>query len=334
MEWIKAIIKTNAYGAETVTGILMSNGITGMEIIDPQDRVRHLTEISHSWDYVEDSLMDVPSDEAHVVFYVTKDSNGEGMLTRIQECLTELKRESDQANPNSLDSNRLDLGSLELKLESADDKTWLNEWKKYFKPLHIGNVVIVPEWDEYTASHGEVIFTIDPGSAFGTGQHQTTRLCIESLQEFMGRGDTLLDVGCGSGILSIIGLLLGAESVFACDIDPAGAIAATNKNATLNPVDITRLQIHAGDAISDPVLRGRICEVKYDIVVANIVADVIIEILPLVSEVLKPGGFFIASGIISERLEDVLTAFASAKIKVHHVNELEDWHCVIGKHHA
>ena len=328
MEWIKAIIKTNGFGTEAVTGILMSNGIVGMEIIDPQDRVRHLTETSHNWDYAEDSLMDASSDEAHVVFYVTKDSNGECLLNSIRESLSALKNEGQAIQTD------LHLGKLELQVESADDKTWLNEWKKYFKPLHIGKVVIVPEWEAYAATPNEVVFTIDPGSAFGTGQHETTRLCIMALQEFLRPGDMMLDVGCGSGILSIIGLLLGAESAFACDIDPAGAIAATNRNAMLNPVDITRLQIHAGDAINDPGLRRKICANKYDIIAANIVADVIIELLPLVKVALKPNGFFIASGIISERLDDVLIGFSTVGLEVHHINELEGWRCVVGKHHA
>jgi len=322
MEWTKATVQTTTIGTELVTGVLMAAGIPSAEIIDPQDRVRHLQSVSRTWDYADAPLMMAESEDALVVFYVTQDDAGKLLVEDVKNRL------------RLLGENFTDIGSLNVSLENADEENWAHEWKKHFKPLHFGKVVIVPEWEAYAATPNEVVFTIDPGSAFGTGQHETTRLCIMALQEFLRPGDMMLDVGCGSGILSIIGLLLGAESAFACDIDPAGAIAATNRNAMLNPVDITRLQIHAGDAINDPGLRRKICANKYDIIAANIVADVIIELLPLVKVALKPNGFFIASGIISERLDDVLIGFSTVGLEVHHINELEGWRCVVGKHHA
>jgi len=325
MEWIKAFVETTTPGAEVVTGVLLLNGITGMEIIDPQERIRHLTETARVWDYADESLLESSSTDAHVVFYVTKDANGEAVLDDIRSSLSSLKSECG-----------IEFGSLDLRLESTDDESWLHEWKKHFKPLHIGDIVIVPEWKKYEPASNEKVFIIDPGSAFGTGQHQTTQLCIRALQERLKPGDRLLDIGCGSGILSIIGLLLGADSVFACDIDPAGAIAATKKNATLNPVDISRLEIHAGDAISDSDLRAKICENKFDVIVANIVADVIIALLPLFKAALKPGGVFIASGIIEERLDDVIEAFVvlGQGFVVLDKSDFEGWRCVVGKIHA
>jgi ribosomal protein L11 methyltransferase len=235
-----------------------------------------------------------------------------------------------------------------MRCESADDESWLNEWKKHFKPLRVGRVVIVPEWESYTprksstlsfgeaccdfgAAQDEVVFTIDPGSAFGTGQHQTTQLCVSAMQKYISAGDTILDIGCGSGILSIIALLLNAEKVVACDIDPAGAIAATRKNARLNPVDLTRLEVHAGDALSDENLREKICAHKYDVVVANIVADVIVELVPLAKAVLKTGGYFVSSGIIAERASEVVDGFEKSGFKIEQNLSLDGWHCIVGR---
>ncbi|MCL2216427.1 MAG: 50S ribosomal protein L11 methyltransferase [Defluviitaleaceae bacterium] len=334
MEWIKAAIKTTTVGTEAVTGILIQSGITGMEIIDPQDRVRHLTEGVRTWDYADESLLTASSEEARVIFYVTKDTGGESILGLVRRKLASLKRDAKSPNAEPTDGAALELGSLELLLESANDESWLNEWKKHFKPLRVGGVTIVPEWEDYTPATGETVFRIDPGTAFGTGQHQTTKLCVMALQEFLRPGDRLLDIGCGSGILSVIGLLLGADSVFACDIDPAGAISATRKNAALNSVDINRLEIHAGDAISDSGLREKIIERKFDVIVANIVADVIIELLPLFKLALKPDGIFVASGIIGERLGDVLAAIDNENFNLFAKISLEGWLCVVGKPHA
>lgn len=346
MEWTKIVVHTTPYGAEVVTGVLIANNIAGSEIINPQERVRHLTETARIWDYADENLLHAPSDEVHVVFYVTKDENGDALLSDIRNDLSQLKTDTTEVGEG------VDLGTLEVKLESADDETWLHEWKKHFKPLRIGNVVIVPEWETYTPRKGsalsfgeaccemssfgsanqEIVFTIDPGSAFGTGQHQTTQLCISALQKYLKRGDTLLDIGCGSGILSIIGLLLGAETVVACDIDPAGAIAATKKNARLNPIDLNRLHIHAGDALSDEDLRTEITRHKYEVIVANIVADVIIDLVPFVCENLKSRGHFIASGIIDNRAEDVIAAFECAQsLEITQKLNLDGWYCIVGQ---
>ncbi|MCL1882588.1 MAG: 50S ribosomal protein L11 methyltransferase [Defluviitaleaceae bacterium] len=315
MIWIKARVKTTQFGAEVVTAVLMENNIAGAEIIDAKERIRNLTASSGEWDYAEAELF-VDSEDVYVIFYVTDDSQGKKLLDDIG---AELSRQSDL------------LGiQLQVDVETADDKLWLNEWKKHFKPFKIGGITIVPEWEKYDSSGNEIVFTIDPGSAFGTGQHQTTRLSILALQENLKKGDRLLDIGCGSGILSIIGLLLGAGEVLACDIDPAGAIAATNKNARLNPVDISRLKILSGDALSDEKLRNEICAKEYNVVVANIVADVIIELVPFVKGILAQNGVFIASGIIDERAEEVSAVFEKNNFECTEI-KLEGWFCFVGK---
>ena len=322
MEWIKTTIKTTQVGAEVVIGMLMSNNISGFEIIDSVERVKFLTETAHLWDYAEEELMKVSSDDVDVVFYVTNDDVGQDMLESIELSLEEVKT-SDE---------KFVYGDLTLYMNNESDENWLHEWKKHFKPIHIGKIVVVPEWEDYIKNEDEVVFIIDPGSAFGTGQHQTTKLCIKSLQKYLKLDDDVLDIGCGSGVLSIISLLLGCKHVFACDIDPAGAIAATKKNTELNGIDLSLIEIHSGDVISDKALQDKISIKKYDVIVANIVADVIIEILPFVKNILKQGGYFISSGIIIKRADDVINAFKKNGFNISCKEELEGWLCVVGYH--
>jgi len=323
MEWIKASVETTTLGAEVMTGMLSSYGINSVEIVDPQERAHYFAKAVRTWDYADESLMVADSDCAYVVFYVTKDKSGKQLLSNVQEGLLGLVSGPDMP----------DMGSLELRQEAANDETWLHEWKKHFKPIHIGRIVVVPEWVKYEPEGDEVVFVIDPGTAFGTGQHQTTQLCISALQKWTLPGDKVLDVGCGSGILSIISLLLKANYVCAIDIDPAGAIAATKRNAELNPVNLNLLKVLSGDLLTDTNVRESVGN-GYDVVVANIVADVIIPLAPLVNNLAKKSGLFIASGIISNRLDEVLEAFIAANMTVLAQEELEGWHCVVGRTNA
>lgn len=308
MQWIKASIKTTSDNIELVTGILMTCGINSVEIIDAQERAQYFASHTRNWDYADESLLIADTDYAYVVFYVTEDVAGKQLLETVRE--------------------RID--TLPLNIESTNDETWLNEWKKHFKPIRIGRIIIVPEWEDFTPQDNDIVFTIDPGSAFGTGQHQTTQLCISALQKQVIPGDRILDIGCGSGILSIISLLLKASFVCAIDIDPAGAIAATKNNAKLNPININSLEVLSGDILSDETVRKNV-GTGYDVVVANIVADVIIPLAPLANNLAKAGGLFIASGIIGERLDEVKAAFTNNKIEIIAHEELEDWNCVVGR---
>ena len=320
MEWIRTSIETTSLGVEVVTGALMACGINSVEIIDAQERANYFADNTRSWDYADEALMvDDNNGCAYVLFYVTHDNDGECQLTKVEGALEAIRD--------------LNIGTLAMRRESANDETWLNEWKKHFTPITIGNIVVVPEWESYQAKNAEIVFRIDPGSAFGTGQHQTTQLCIKALQEWVKPQHRVLDIGCGSGILSIISMLLGASFVYAVDTDPAGAMAATKRNASLNPVDMEKMKIFPGDVLTDNNVRMDVGG-NYDIVVANIVADVVAPLASIVADFTRHGGLFIASGIITERLHDVTDAFTSAGISVLAQDEQEGWHCIVGQVNA
>jgi len=337
MKWTKVCIHTASAHIDVLAAWLPDFGIAGVEIIDPQEYAVFLAQDKTAWDYVDDALVNIPTDEAScVVCYLPADAQGAQTLTQMKEALPQLTFDT------------------QLAVESVDDEDWLEEWKKHFAPIRAGRVIIVPAWDaslqgkahsdnvsisdnlsvpEALAADGsavdakEITFVLDPGSAFGTGQHATTFLCVQALQDYVQPGYVLLDAGCGSGILSIIGLQLGAARVVACDIDPS-AISATYKNAALNQIDPAHIQVLHGNIITDPSTRDTVTAQQYDIVVANIVADVVIALLPLVPALLKPGGIFIASGIIDDRAADVHAALPSGLFLVSD-EKREGWHCLV-----
>ena len=298
--WEKITVKARtSEDIESITAVLISCGIVGMEIIDHAERVRDLNNLISAWDYADESLLE-PSTEKNIVFYIAKEDGCEEQERKIK---SELKK----------------VDCFEIIRECEYDCQWLNEWKKYFKPIKIGNVTIVPEWEKYEPKKNETIFRIDPGAAFGTGQHESTKLSILALQEYVKNDDVMLDIGCGSGILSCIGKMLGAKKVIACDIDPIGAVRATKKNIALN--GLSNIEVFSGDVFSS----SKICEETYDVVVANIVADVIIELLPLVNKLLKKGGLFISSGIIGDRAEEVKDAFRKTSLNIIWQKEINNW---------
>ena len=221
--------------------------------------------------------------------------------------------------------DRFALNGMEFRCEvgSVDEKDYAESWKQYYKPLHIGEkIVVVPEWERYDRKDGELILTLDPGMAFGTGSHETTSLCVEMLQKTVLEGSRVLDIGCGSGILSIASLILGAGSVKALDIDP-NAVKVTGENARLNSFSGT-LDVQTANILEDKTpLKG----LKFDIIVANIVADIIIRLCGFIGDYLENGGVFITSGIITERRADVIDAFEKNGFVVAEENEKRGWLC-------
>ncbi len=315
MNWIQVSIETTTEGIEPICGRLYSIGITGTEIEDANDFNDFLENDTKYWDYVDESLMYKKTAPTRVKIYVTENESGHEQLLLVRRAIEELK---------NTDNDGL-FGTLDISLINMKEQDWAENWKQYYKPLKVGkNIIIKPEWEPLGDSEGRTVFTINPGMSFGTGTHESTQLCLENLEKNIKNGDSVLDLGCGSGILSIIALLLGADNALAVDIDPNAAKIAA-ENAAKNGFGEPRYRTLAADVLSDEKVRAEITEKKYDIVLANIVADVIIALAPFVKTVLKQGAVFICSGIILDRKNDVLSALSDNGLTVTDVCDKREW---------
>ncbi|MBR2405282.1 MAG: 50S ribosomal protein L11 methyltransferase [Clostridia bacterium] len=315
MEWIKVTIFTSSAGIDFVCDMLSELGITGVEIEDEQDFTQFLEQNHKYWDYVDDELMQQKKKETCVKIYLENNDTLTENLVALKSALTSLAKNDTTG----------EWGRLEFDTEGINEEDWANNWKKYFHPIEVGSKILIqPEWEPLDGSTERIVFTVNPGMTFGTGTHHTTKLCIEELEKYITPSTELLDIGCGSGILSVISLLLGAKEAWALDIDPACEHVAF-ENATLNGVDTSKYHIYSGDITSDKALFDTLSVRKYDVIVANIVADVIIAILPVVRKLIKDGGIFVCSGIIEERLPDVLEAMESKSITVCHKSMAGGW---------
>jgi len=295
-----------------VSNLLIAVGVGGFEVIDPRDFQEFLDTVTPHWDYVDEELLKRQSDRTLFKVYAADNEQGHQMLKEIEARVEELR----QAPEAEL------YGTLEITVCDLPEEDWQSGWKQYYKPIHVGRLVVVPMWEDYTATQGETVMKIDPGMAFGTGAHETTRLCLKALTQVDLAGKSLLDVGCGSGILSIGGVLLGAKDAFGCDIDQL-AVEVAKRNAALNGL-MERTAYAAGDLLS--VVHG-----QYPIVVANIVADVILTLLKDLHRVLLPGGLFVASGIIDTRKDELLDGIRAAGLTVLSVEEERGWVAILSK---
>lgn len=319
MDWIKVSIYTTSEGIEPLSGRLYQLGITGLEIEDEKDFKDFLENNKQYWDYVDDDLIKEKEGETEVIAYVSDNAAGHEMLMAIRNTVAELKQ---------LDEDG-EFGRLEIEIDNMCEEDWANNWKKYFHPLNVGEKILIkPEWEETDNPEGRVVFSVNPGMSFGTGSHYTTQLCIENLEGFINSDTKVLDLGCGSGILSIISLLLGAESAFAVDIDP-NAVDIAYQNAERNNIDKSKYIVKAGDIITNTALQEEIAKDKYDVVVANIVADVIIALAPKAKEYMKEGGVFITSGIIEDRIDDVKEALEKCGFKIESIKQRKDWASIV-----
>lgn len=319
MDWIKVSIYTTSEGIEPLSGRLYQLGITGLEIEDEKDFKDFLENNKQYWDYVDDDLIKEKEGETEVIAYVSDNAAGHEMLMAIRNTVAELKQ---------LDEDG-EFGRLEIEIDNMCEEDWANNWKKYFHPLNVGEKILIkPEWEETENPEGRVVFSVNPGMSFGTGSHYTTQLCIENLEKFINNDTKVLDLGCGSGILSIISLLLGAESAFAVDIDP-NAVDIAYQNAERNNIDKSKYTVKAGDIITNTALQEEIAKDKYDVVVANIVADVIIALAPKAKEYMKDGGVFITSGIIEDRIDDVKEALTQCGFKIESIKQRKDWASIV-----
>ena len=312
MNWIELKIITEAQAIEPICGALYDRGITGIEISDKDDFKEFLENNRKYWDYVDEELERLKEADSCITVYFGDDDEGKSQLTLAKDVL------------GKLIENSPELGKVEFRLKNVKDEDWSENWKQFFKPIEVGErVLIVPEW-EIAPESDRTKFIINPGCSFGTGSHESTRMCIEEIEKYVSNDSDVLDLGCGSGILSVIALLLGARDAVAVDIDPM-AVETAYSNLALNGLSKEIYHGYAGDITSDKELLQKLSVKKYDLVIANIVADVIITLSDYVKAFMKPDSIFICSGIIIERREEVKLALEKAGLKVTEERIMGEW---------
>ena len=310
-------VYTKSEAVDVLVMRLSELGITGFVIHDSADFDEFLENKDANWDYVDDELMGLKTVPTHITLYLQDNPQGLETLTELKGALADFKAESPDF-----------YGSLEIKIDNVKEEDWANNWKQYYKPFNVGEKLIIkPSWENVENTGGRKILEIDPASTFGTGQHHTTKLVMERLEKIVNEGDRVLDLGCGSGILSIAALLFGAESAVMVDIFE-NAVKTAGENVEKNGFDKNRYMAYCGNVIEDSALRERIGG-GYNVIAANIVADVIIAMSGLFGGFLAKDGTLIVSGIITERLPEVLTALEGNGFKVASLSEEEGWNAIV-----
>ena len=309
MKWNKYTIKTVSGAEDMISATLAELGIQGVEIEDRQP----LTEEEKQQMFV-DILPELPADDgtARVSFYLEPEEDNPGILARVREELENLR-------------NFTDIGEGTILSSETEDADWINNWKQYFKQFYVDDILIIPSWEEVKEEdRDKMILHIDPGTAFGTGMHETTQLCIRQLKKYVKPGDEILDVGTGSGILSIIALKLGAGHALGTDLDPC-AVPAVEDNKKANGIPEEAFSMVIGNSIDDSRVQETAGREKYDLVTANILAGVLVPLTPVVREHLKPGGIYITSGILEEKEEEVKRAVEEAGMAVVEITRQGEW---------
>ncbi|MDD6614669.1 MAG: 50S ribosomal protein L11 methyltransferase [Lachnospiraceae bacterium] len=309
MKWNKFTLKTLTSAEDIVISTLAEAGVEGVEI---EDKVP-LTESEKKQMFV-DILPDGPEDDgiAYLSFYLEEDADKEAVLARVKEELDDLRM-------------FLDIGECTITESQTEDKDWINNWKQYFHQFYVDDILIIPSWEEVKEEdQDKMIIHIDPGTAFGTGMHETTQLCMRQLKKYVNSETELLDVGTGSGILSIAALKLGAKHAVGTDLDPC-AVSAVKENLEANDIPESSMEMLLGNIIDDKSVQDAVGYEKYDIVAANILAEVLVPLTPVIVNQLKHGGIYITSGIIDDKEETVVQAVKDAGLEVLEVTHQNDW---------
>ena len=309
MKWNKFRLKTTTESEDLVSSMLMDLGIQGIEI---EDKVP-LTQSDKEQMFV-DILPEIAADDgvAYISFYLEEEEDKEAILESVKQELEDMRA---YAN----------VGECTIEESQTEDVDWVNNWKQYFHQFYVDDILIIPSWEEVKPEdEDKMIIHIDPGTAFGTGMHETTQLCIRQLRKFVTEDTTILDVGCGSGILGMLALKFGAKYSVGTDLDPC-AIDATYENMEVNGITRDQYEVMIGNIIDDKEVQDKVGYDKYDIVVANILADVLVPLTPVILSQLKTGGVYITCGIIAEKEETVVNCVQNAGLEVLEVTHQGEW---------
>lgn len=315
MKWNKFRLKTTTEAEDIVSSMLMDLGIQGVEI---EDKIP-LTQSDKEQMFV-DILPQTEADDgvAYLSFYLEPEEDKEKILSDVRKELEEM-------------SAYVNVGECLIEESETEDVDWVNNWKQYFHQFYVDDVLIIPSWEEVKPEdEDKMIIHIDPGTAFGTGMHETTQLCIRQIRKYVTENTKILDVGCGSGILGMLALKFGAKYSVGTDLDPC-AIDATHENMEVNGISKDRYEVMIGNIIDDKEVQDKVGYECYDIVVANILADVLVALTPVVVNQIKKGGIYITSGIIDDKEETVVEAVKKAGLEVLDITYQGEWVCVTAR---
>lgn len=318
MKWNQFRLKTTTEAEDIVSSMLADLGIEGVQI---EDKIP-LTQQDKEQMFV-DILPDIPEDDgvAYLTFYLDPDLDAGTILAQVREEMEQMRA-------------YVDVGDATIEESETEDVDWVNNWKQYFHQFYIDDILVIPSWEDVKAEDSDkLVIHIDPGTAFGTGMHETTQLCIRALRKYVKNGALVLDVGCGSGILGMLALKFGAGHSIGTDLDPC-ALDATHENMEVNGIAKDQYKVMIGNIIDDKDVQDAVGYEKYDIVLANILADVLEPLTPVIVHQMKPGAVYITSGIIEDKETVVTEAVKAAGLEVLEVNHQGEWVSVVARKNA
>lgn len=318
MKWKQFRLKTTTQAEDIVSTMLADLGIEGVQI---EDKIP-LTEQDKEQMFV-DILPDIPDDDgtAYLTFYLDEEEDVAPVLMNVRKELEDMRA-------------FLDVGECTIEESETEDVDWVNNWKQYFHQFYIDDILVIPSWENVKPEDSDkMVIHIDPGTAFGTGMHETTQLCIRALKKYVTSETEILDVGCGSGILGMLALKFGAKHSLGTDLDPC-AIDATHENMEVNGIRKDQYEVMIGNIIDDKAVQDAVGYEKYDIVAANILADVLVPLTPVIIHQMKPGAVYITSGIIEDKENVVVEAVKAAGLELLEVNHQGEWVSVVARKNA